>query len=78
MMRMFRLHFNKVAERRGDPLVWSVQTSAGCFHAAHVVITGRIETENKPERKSNPRYFLAGRGRVDQVGDTIFIKGAWA
>lgn len=60
-MLTFYLHFNRIAMQRGDPNVWSIRTSKGCFHAKNVVIQVPLETvfrENGP----NPRAFLKGRG----------------
>lgn len=59
---MFHLHFNKIAMQRGDPNVWSIRTSKGCFHAKQVVIQVPVQTNYVPTRKNNPRAFLTGIG----------------
>jgi glycine/D-amino acid oxidase-like deaminating enzyme len=60
--RTFHVHFNRIAAQRGDPRVWSIRTSKGCFHAKQVLITTHIQTNYVPTRKSNPRAFFSGRG----------------
>lgn len=78
MSRIFRVHFNRIAMQRNDPLVWSVQTSKGCFHAAKVIMSGQIETEFQPQRRTNPRAFFSGRGEVKQVGDVVYVQSVRA
>jgi hypothetical protein len=72
--QVFRVHFNRIAMQRRDPLVWSVQLSDRCLHGSKVVMVGRIQTEFKPERRTNPRAFVSGRGYVRQQGDTIYVE----
>jgi hypothetical protein len=55
-------------------MVWSVQTSHGCYHAAKVVIHAKVETEFQPLRKQNPRAFFTGRGHVTLAGTTAHIR----
>jgi hypothetical protein len=51
-----QLHYNK--HRVKDGLPWTLHTHKGCFAASHVVFNMFCETEEKPNRKTNPRYFL--------------------
>lgn len=60
-MRVFYLHFNKVAMQRGDPKVWSIQTTKGCFHAAKVVIEVPLESVFK-KNGPQPRAKFRGVG----------------
>lgn len=53
---IIRLHYNKVQASKGLP--WTLHTSKGCMSASHVNIKVPIETEEKPNNKTNPRYFL--------------------
>lgn len=59
--RVFYLHFNRIAMQRGDPKVWSIRTSRGCFHAERVMVQTHVETVYKP-RARQPRAFFRGRG----------------
>lgn len=61
-LKTFYLHFNRIAMQRGDPKVWSIRTSKGCFHAEKVVVEVPLETVFKPEKKQNPRAFFKGVG----------------
>lgn len=71
--RVFYLHFNKVAERRGDPKVWSIRTSKGCFHARAVHCDVPLVTVYKAG-KAQPRALLKGYGFVTLFeGDTVVI-----
>lgn len=48
--------------QRGDPKVWSIQTSSGCFHARKVVVEETsLETVFKPDKRQNPRAFFKGK-----------------
>lgn len=80
--RVFRVHFNRIATQRGDPLVWSVQLSDRCLHGHTVQFMGLfrlsnpLTTEYKPNSKHNPRAFFKGKGWVQQRGGYITIYGA--
>jgi hypothetical protein len=69
---VFRVHFNRVAMQRGDPAVWSVRTSKGCYHAPEIEIQVPCTTVYKPEG-SQPRAFFKGRGRVFAYRNKIVI-----
>jgi hypothetical protein len=71
-MRVFYLHFNKNAERQGDPKVWSIRTSSGCYHTTRVVVEVPVETIHKDHGPS-PRAFLKGKGCGWLVGETIVL-----
>ena len=75
--RVFYLHFNRIAMQRGDPKVWSIRTSRGCYHAAEVQCTVPVETVFKADARSNPRAFLRGVGvvRISPRGYRISIGG---
>jgi hypothetical protein len=69
---IIRFHFNKQRASKGLP--WTLHTSKACLSAAHVVFKGvRLETEEKPERKTNPRYFLKCKGSIEWDGDVAVI-----
>lgn len=59
-----RIHFNKQKQ------MWSVHSGGKCHMVSHLVIKTQIESEEKPERKSNPRYFFKTIGVL-----TIFENG---
>lgn len=68
-IRRYRVHFNRIAMQRKDPLVWSVQLSDRCLHVRQVHFRrASLATEFRPEKKNNPRAFFAGRGIVEQQG----------
>lgn len=55
-----RVHFNKRGADHGRP--WTVHTSKCCLPATHVRFRCTVETEEKPGKKDNPRYFVTCRG----------------
>lgn len=57
-----RLHFNKQQAAKGLP--WTLHTSKGCFSASSVTLYCPTWTEEKPKKKSNPRYFLVADGDI--------------
>lgn len=48
--------------QRGDPKVWSIRTSKGCFHAEKLKVEVPLETVFRPESRNNPRAFFKGVG----------------
>ena len=69
---LVRIHFSRNKEKVGLP--WSVLTSKGCHHASNVIVEPgcNVSTENKPNNKTNPRYFIKVRCRdLTQQGDEI-------
>lgn len=72
-MRKFRAHFNRVNMQRGNPNVWTVHTSLGCFQGTKVVLRVEAETMFKPDGPQ-PRAYFTGRGRVRMDGSIIFIE----
>jgi hypothetical protein len=69
--RIVRLHYNRQGARLGLP--WTLHTSHGCHAAAHVEILVPIETEEKPTKRTNPRYFLKARARIAWKGSTAVL-----
>ncbi len=68
--RMIRIHHN----RRGAPEhPWTLHTSQGCFPCSHFIVEGRLESEEQPAKKTNPRYFLKLRGSVVWEGSVARI-----
>lgn len=76
-MKVFYLHFNRIAMQRKDPKVWSIRTSKGCFHAEKIVCKVPLETIYKPDSKSNPRAFFKGFGNgfwtTDADGNEVLL-----
>ncbi len=68
---VIRLHYNKRMSEKGLP--WTLHTAKGCLSAQHVVIKVPVETEEHPERKTNPRYFLKCKGSIGWIGSTAVI-----
>lgn len=60
-MLTFYLHFNRNAVKQGDPKVWSIRTSKGCFHASQVIVNVPVKTIYKT-KGPQPRAFLKGKG----------------
>lgn len=69
----FRAHFSRVNMQRGDPNVWTVYTSRGCFHGEKIVLEVPVETVFKPNG-AQPRAYFTGRGVVTTEGGTIFVR----
>lgn len=67
-----RLHYNKFGAPNGKP--WTLHTSKACHSAAHVIFNVPLETEERPQKKTNPRYFLVCRGKIRWEGSTAFIE----
>ncbi len=63
------IHFNKHREAAGLP--WTVHVRGQCIPAAHVKILVPVESREKPDKKSNPRYFFACRGLVTVDDDNV-------
>jgi hypothetical protein len=68
---IIRFHYNKHGAPKGMP--WTLHTSKGCFPASHVVFQAGIETEEKPEKKANPRYFLKCDGDITWEGTVATV-----
>lgn len=71
--RVFKLHFNRLGQKRGSPDVWTVQLTGRCLHAKKIHVAVPLETVFKGHLAPQPRAFLRGRGIVKQIGDTIYI-----
>ena len=59
---VIRVHYNKKTAKDNKP--WTVHTSKNCIQASHVYFKFPVETEERPEKKKNPRYFLKCKGRI--------------
>lgn len=66
-----RLHYNKQNAAYGLP--WTIHTSKGCFPASHVKFFTNVETEERPDKKSNPKYFLVCHGNIRWDGSVAII-----
>jgi hypothetical protein len=66
-----RLHYNKFKARHGLP--WTLHTSKKCYIASHVVFKVPVETEERPDKKTNPRYFLKCDGDIKWTGTKAVI-----
>jgi hypothetical protein len=66
-----RLHYNRTGALNGKP--WTLHTSKGCMLASHVRILCPVETEERPLKRSNPRYFLVCDGTVRWRGSVATI-----
>jgi len=58
--------------QRGNPNVWTVHNSRGCFQGEEVITTVSMKTVfNKDGRQ--PRAYFVGRGRVSIQDSKIYI-----
>lgn len=69
--RIIRLHYNKWGPKDGKP--WVVHLSDGCHPASEVVINVPSWTEYKPEKKDEPRAYIACRGILTWKGTVAII-----
>ena len=60
---MTRVHFNRIAMQRGEPTVWTVHNSEGCFQVKEVQLRTVLNTVFKPNGVQ-PRAYFKGRARV--------------
>lgn len=68
----FWFHYNKPeARRRGHP-VMTVHYRGACHMVRHVACDVPLRTR---ERNSQPHVVMAGRGSVEIVDGTAYIKG---
>lgn len=68
---IIRVHYNKQQSKNGLP--WTIHTSRVCLSAAHVSFIVPVETEEKPDRLKNPRYFLKCKGKIVWSGKNAKI-----
>jgi len=66
-----RVHYNKYTVSQGLP--WSLHTSQACFQASHIEFKVPVETEEKPNLKTNPRYFIKAEGTITWDGTKAII-----
>lgn len=69
----FRLHFNRINMQRGNPNVWTVHNSRGCFQGRHVSVSVPINAVFDPDGRQ-PRAYLSGYGHVRVGQNTIFVE----
>lgn len=63
---LIRFHYNRQASAKGLP--WTLHTSKACHKASHVRFLVPTETEEKPDKRRNPRYFMVCRGIIKFEG----------
>lgn len=56
---VFRAHFNRINMQRGNPNVWTVHTSQGCFQGTKIISHVPMETVYKPTG-AQPRAYFKG------------------
>lgn len=66
-----RFHYNKFGAAKGLP--WTLHTSKACMAASHVRFEVPLETEEKPNKRSNPRFFLVVDGNIEWNGTVATI-----
>jgi hypothetical protein len=71
-----RLHYSKQGAFKGKP--WTVHCSQGCFGATHVEMHGTFQTEENPNKASNPRYFIKCFGTFHYEGKTLIVRSVGA
>lgn len=73
-LRSFFFHFNR--QRAADGLPYTVHVSGQCIPAAQIICQVPTETVWQPEKRSNPRAWVKGRGVVAVgEGHVITITG---
>ena len=68
---LIRVHYNKQTVKKGLP--WTIHTSKTCAQAKHVVFNVPVQTEERPDKKSNPRYFIRCNGTPTWYGKCVEI-----
>lgn len=58
------VHFNRIAMQRGEPQVWTVHNSLGCFNVTAVRILVPMETVFKPNG-TQPRAKFKGKAQIE-------------
>ena len=69
----FRAHFNRVNMQRGNPNVWTVHNSHGCFQGTRIVSKVPMETVFNPSGPQ-PRAYFTGYAHVTVQGSTISLQ----
>jgi hypothetical protein len=67
-----RVHFNRINMQRGNPNVWTVHNSRGCFQGKKVVSLVPMQTVYKPEARQ-PRAYFVCKAVVHVHGSTIVL-----
>jgi hypothetical protein len=65
------IHFNRQREKVGLP--WTVHNRGTCHAASHIEIHVPMYSEEKPQLKTNPRYFFTCKGYLHWDGSTAII-----
>ena len=65
---LFRIHFNKQKQ------CWSVHNRGVCHMASHLQIHVPMESQERPDLRSNPRYFFVCKGFLSWEGKTAVIR----
>jgi hypothetical protein len=68
----FRAHFNRVNMQRGNPKVWTVHNSRGCFQGAGISSEVPMRTVFKKNGKQ-PRAYFEGYAHVKMAGGRIHL-----
>lgn len=69
----FKAHFNRVNMQRGNPNVWTVHNSRGCFQGEKIQLHVPVETVFKPNAPQ-PRAYFVGYGTVSMEGSVIIVR----
>ena len=68
----FKAHFNRVNMQRGNPNVWTVHNSRGCFQGAEIISSVPMKTVFKKDGRQ-PRAYFSGYAHVSTKGDQIHL-----
>ncbi len=68
----FRLHFNRINMQRGNPNVWTIHNSRGCFQTHKVIVHVPLETIFKKDARQ-PRAYFSGYGTIVPDGEILHI-----
>jgi hypothetical protein len=60
---LLRIHFNKPKQ------CWSVHHKGVCHMIKHLMINVPVESQEKPNKKSNPRFFFICKGNLTIKSD---------
>lgn len=70
---IFRAHFNRINMQRGNPNVWTVHNSQGCFQVQEIECYVHTRTVFKKDGRQ-PRAYFTGKGTVSIHGNTAVIR----
>jgi hypothetical protein len=69
----FRAHFNRVNMRRGNPNVWTVHNSRGCFQGQAIHSYVSMRTIFKKDGRQ-PRAYFEGYAHVRILGGILVLE----